>query len=96
MKETIKEEFKKELCWKDKDGKWFLEGNPNTVPTLIHWWLSKLDQYADTKLQKAIELLTKEKTEFSHAKEMERGFNSALNTAIKLIKQQLSGNETKT
>ncbi len=38
--EKLREAFKKELCWQDTDGKWFLNGTPNTVPDLLDWFLS--------------------------------------------------------
>lgn len=34
---TMEDRFKKSLCWQDKDGKWFLNGNPTTVPDIIHF-----------------------------------------------------------
>lgn len=41
----IDEEFKEKLCWQDtKDKKWFLTGNPLTVPNILDFLHSKLKE----------------------------------------------------
>jgi len=42
-KNKIRSEFLERYCFQDTDGKYFLMGNPNTVPNLIDFFFSQFD-----------------------------------------------------
>lgn len=37
IEEKVEEKFLEELCWQDKDGKWFLDGNTHTVQKILEF-----------------------------------------------------------
>jgi hypothetical protein len=50
---TIDEELRERFCFQDTDGKWFLIGNPNTVPNMMDWFKSYFRDFAsEIKLEK--------------------------------------------
>jgi len=71
MEEEVEEKFLIQLCWKDTDGKWFLNATPNTVPDILDFLTTSITQAIAEERERMMGLLPEE-AETAEAVELNR------------------------